>query len=165
MSPIAIRHAVPEDAAALMHLYSQPETQANTLHLPHMSPTLWQEKLANIGPGVQMLVAERDGKIVGQLTLEVQSRARRRHVAAFGMGVDPAFHRCGVGSALMTALVDLCDNWLQVTRIELTVFSDNLAAVKLYQKFGFAIEGTAARFAVRDGAMIDAHYMARIKPQ
>ena len=79
------------------------------------------------------------------------------------MGVDPAFHRRGIGSALMAAMIDLCDNWLQVTRIELTVFADNDNAIALYHKFGFRIEGTAQGFAMREGTLIDTHYMARVK--
>lgn len=163
MSQVTVRHATPEDAAVLTRIYSQPETQAGTLHLPHQSPSLWQERLANPRPHVTMLVACIDGQVVGQLTLEVMAVARRRHCATIGMGVDPAFHRRGVGKALMAAMVDLCDNWLQVTRIELTVFADNYQAMGLYQQFGFEIEGTARGFAVRDGQMIDTHYMARLK--
>ena len=34
MSQIVIRHAIPADAAALTRMYSQPEPQTNTLHLP-----------------------------------------------------------------------------------------------------------------------------------
>ncbi len=163
MSQIVIRHAVPEDAAVLTRMYSQPEPQADTLHLPFPSPTLWQDRLNNLRPGVHSLVATIDDQIAGQLTLEVQSVARRRHAATFGMGVDAAFQRRGVGSALMAAMIDLCDNWLQVTRIELTVFADNHKALGLYQKFGFEIEGTARRHAMRGGVMVDTHYMARLK--
>ena len=36
----------------------------------------------------------------------------------------------------------MCDNWLRVDRIELTVFVDNAPAIKVYKKFGFEIEGT-----------------------
>jgi len=163
MSQIVIRHATPEDAAALTRMYSQPEPQANTLHLPYTSPTLWQDRLNNPRPGVQSLVAVIDDQIAGQLTLEVHAVARRRHAATFGMGVDAHFQRRGVGSALMAAMIDLCDNWLQVKRIELTVFTDNHQALGLYQKFGFEIEGTARRHAMRDGVMVDTHYMARLK--
>ncbi|MDI9223328.1 GNAT family N-acetyltransferase [Pantoea sp. EA-12] len=163
MSQVTVRHAIPEDAAALTRLYSQPETQAGTLHLPYQSPVLWQERLNDLRPGQHRLVACIDEQVVGQLTLDGITVARRRHVASIGMGVDPAFHRRGVGSALMAAMIDLCDNWLQVTRIELTVFADNHKAIGLYQKFGFEIEGTAKHFAIRDGEMIDTHYMARLK--
>ncbi len=163
MSQIVVRHAIPDDAAALMQIYSQPETQAGTLHLPLPSPALWQERLQNARAGVTMLVALIEGVVAGQLTLEVLATARRRHCATFGMGVDPAFHRRGVGRALMSAMIDLCDNWLQVSRIELTVFTDNAKAIALYQQSGFEIEGTARRFAVRDGALIDAYFMARLR--
>lgn len=163
MSLITVRHTTPADAAALFQLYSHAETQADTLHLPLQSPALWQERLQNIRPGEQRLVACIEGQVVGQLTVSVLEVMRRRHTATIGMGVDPAFHRRGVGSALMAAMVDLCDNWLQVTRIELTVFTDNKAAMGLYQKFGFAVEGTARRHAMRNGEWVDTHYMARLK--
>jgi L-phenylalanine/L-methionine N-acetyltransferase len=42
------------------------------------------------------------------------------------------------------------------------VYTDNLAAVHLYRKFGFAIEGTCRAYAFRDGAYVDAYQMARL---
>ncbi|WP_353979103.1 GNAT family N-acetyltransferase [Salinicola endophyticus] len=163
MSQVTIRHATPDDAAALTQLYSQPETQSDTLHLPYQSPTLWQQRLTETRPSLVILVACIETRVVGQLTLDGFTVARRRHGATIGMGVDPAFHRRGIGKALMAAMIDLCDNWLQITRIELTVFVDNHKAIGLYQRFGFDIEGTAKRYAMRDGEMIDAYYMARLK--
>jgi GNAT superfamily N-acetyltransferase len=67
--------------------------------------------------------------VVGHLMLSVEPRPRRSHVATFGMSVDAAFHGRGVGSALMREMINLCDNWLRVERIELTVFADNAAAL------------------------------------
>lgn len=58
--------------------------------------------------------------------------------------------------------MELADNWLGLKCIELNVYTDNAAGVHLYQKFGFVIEGTARRFAVRGGDWVDAHYMARL---
>jgi len=91
MSPVTIRHATPTDVPALTRLYSQPETQTATLQLPYPSPTLWEQKLSNPRAGVHMLVACLDEQVVGQLTLEAMTAARRRHCATLGMGVDPAF--------------------------------------------------------------------------
>ena len=62
------------------------------------------------------------------------------------------WQRRGVGSALLHAAIDLADNWIGYTRLELTVFTDNAAAVALYRKFGFEIEGTLRGYAFRDGA-------------
>jgi putative acetyltransferase len=70
----------------------------------------------------------------------------------------------GVGSALMAALCDYADRWLGTLRIELTVYTDNEAALKLYRKFGFEIEGTMRGYAMRDGRYVDAYAMARFHP-
>jgi len=69
-----------------------------------------------------------------------------------------------VGSALIVAGLDLADRWLNYRRLELTVYTDNVAALGLYRKFGFVIEGTHRDFAFRDGRYVDAHAMARLNP-
>ena len=98
------------------------------------------------------------------LSLHVEPRPRRSHVATFGMAVAAHGHQgCGVASALMRTMIDMCDNWLRVERIELTVFADNAPAVAVYKKYGFEIEGTAKGYALRNGEYVDAYYMARIK--
>ncbi len=163
MSDIVIRHVTPEDAAALHRIYGQPDTQASTLHLPHASLQMWHARLATPQPNAHLLVACIDEEVVGQCALHVEDRARRRHAASLGMGVDDRYRQRGVGTALMREMVSLCDNWLQVSRMELTVFVDNGPAIALYQRFGFGIEGTARGFAIRHGELIDAHYMARVK--
>jgi putative acetyltransferase len=68
-----------------------------------------------------------------------------------------------VGTTLMEAAVDLAENWLNIGRIELEVFTDNVAALALYQKFGFVIEGTLRDFAFRDGRYVDSYLMARLR--
>ncbi len=60
-------------------------------------------------------------------------------------------------------MVDLADNWLGLTRLDLRVYVDNVPAITLYRKFGFEIEGTHQRFAFRDGEYVDAHVMARLR--
>ncbi len=82
---------------------------------------------------------------------------------AFGMAVRDDYHGRGVGTALMVALIELADNWLNLHRLELEVFVDNEAAIHLYQKFGFVIEGRLADFAFRDGEYADVFVMGRIR--
>jgi len=78
------------------------------------------------------------------------------------MAVRESARRQGVGSALMEAAIDLAEKWLAVQRIELEVFIDNEAAIGLYRKFGFVVEGTLRRYAFRDGKYVDVLAMARI---
>jgi L-phenylalanine/L-methionine N-acetyltransferase len=59
--------------------------------------------------------------------------------------------------------MDLANNWLGLTRLDLRVFVDNGSAVALYQKFGFEIEGNHAQFALREGEYVDAYVMARLR--
>ncbi len=49
-----------------------------------------------------------------------------------------------------------------VRRARADVHTDNVAAVALYRKFGFDIEGTARSYALRNGAYVDAYLVARL---
>jgi putative acetyltransferase len=115
--------------------------------------------------GLYHLVAWVDEEVVGHLGLETVTRPRRRHVGEIGMAVRDDWQGKGVGSALMEAALDLADNWLNLTRVELSVYVDNAAGVALYKKFGFEIEGTHRRFAFRGGEFVDAYSMARLTPR
>jgi putative acetyltransferase len=64
----------------------------------------------------------------------------------------------------MAALTDYADNWGHLLRIELTVYTDNHKAIKLYKKFGFEEEGVRRAYALRNGAYVDVLGMARLHP-
>lgn len=63
----------------------------------------------------------------------------------------------------MQAAVDMADKWLNLSRLELEVQVDNEAAIRLYKKFGFEIEGTLRKYTYRDGEYVDVFAMARLK--
>lgn len=158
---ITIRHAEPTDALALRDLYAMPQAQAGTLQLPYPPLSVWQQRLEN--GGLVALVAEVEGQLVGQISLHGEANPRRRHVASIGMGVRDDWTGKGVGSALLGAVLEMADDWLNLRRIELTVYGDNQGALALYRKFGFEQEGLARGYAFRRGEYVDALYMARIK--
>ncbi len=79
------------------------------------------------------------------------------------MAVRDDWQGKGVGTALMAACIDLADNWLNLTRLELEVYVDNEPAIRLYTKFGFEMEGTLRRNAFRNGEYVDSYAMARLK--
>ena len=110
-------------------------------------------------------MAELGGELVASAGLVAPGPAlRRRHVMGLGISVARAAQGQGVGGALMTALCDYADRWLNTLRIELTVYTDNDVALRLYQRFGFQIEGTFRGYAMRDGRYVDAFAMARLHP-
>jgi L-phenylalanine/L-methionine N-acetyltransferase len=69
----------------------------------------------------------------------------------------------GIGTALLTALIELADNWLDLRRLELCVFEDNAAAIALYARFGFRQEGVMRAYAYRDGRYVNSLAMARLR--
>ena len=85
-------------------------------------------------------------------------------MACIGMGVRDDWAGKGVGSVLLGAALEMADNWLNLQRVELTVYTDNQGALALYRKFGFVEEGLARGYAFRQGEYVDALYMARIRP-
>ncbi len=160
---ISIRHIEPRDAEAVHRMFSGERASAGTLQIPYQSAERLRVRLADPPEHLYSLVASVDDEVVGTAGLNLITRPRRRHVAELAIVVHDDWQGRGVGTALMTALMDLADNWLNVERIELTVFADNKAAVALYKRFGFEVEGTFRRYAFRDGAYVDALAMARLR--
>ena len=161
---IKVRRAELRDAEAMQTTFSSPEAQAGTLQMPLPSVEMWRKRLSESAPTDYLLVAEVDGEVVGNLGLHAASSSpRRKHAASIGMSVRDDWHRRGVGSALMVAALDIADNWHNYARLELTVYTDNVAALALYRKFGFEMEGTHKRYAYRDGRYVDAYAMARLR--
>jgi putative acetyltransferase len=79
------------------------------------------------------------------------------------MAVRDDWQGKGAGTALMQAAIELADKWLNLTRLELEVYTDNEPAIRLYKKFGFAVEGTLTQYSFRDGQYVDSHLMARLR--
>ncbi len=159
---ITIRRAEPGDYAAVTRIFQGPMVVWGTLRLPYPSAESWRKRLTEPAEGYYGLLACVEGEVVGELGLLTFPRSpRRQHAATIFMAVRDDWQGRGIGSALMQAAVDLADRWLNITRLELEVYSDNEPAVRLYQKFGFVIEGTLKAFGFRDGAYVDAYSMAR----
>lgn len=172
---LQIRKTEPSDAKAIRDLFVPKSVYKQTLQLPYPALDMWAQRLSNIPNHVHSYVAvindensednnaQNNEHIVGNLALMLSTQDRQRHSASLGMAVKEGFQGQGIGSALMSTAIDLADNWLNLHRLELTVYTDNEPAIGLYKKFGFEIEGEARDFAFRDGAYVNAYYMARIK--
>ncbi|MGH8802394.1 MAG: GNAT family N-acetyltransferase [Casimicrobiaceae bacterium] len=157
-----VRRAEVGDAAAVARTMATPRALAGTLQLPYPSASMWEKRIGELPADDHLLVAEAGGEVVGNAGLHRAGRSpRRRHAGIIGMSVRDDWHGRGVGSALLAAVIDLAENWAGYTRLELIVYADNAAALALYRKFGFTVEGTLRNYALRDGDYVDAYAMAR----
>ncbi len=165
---ITIRRIRADDASAIVRMMGDPAVYPSLMQMPYPSEEAHRTRIVEgLAPGkVDLsLVAERDGKLVGSAGLHpVGPALRRRHVMTFGISVVPEACGQGVGTALLQAICDYADRWMGALRIELTVYVDNAAAIALYRKFGFAVEGRHGAYAMRDGSFVDAFTMARFHP-
>jgi putative acetyltransferase len=150
-----------EDVAAL---FNAPKCRWGTMQMPYQSRDEIKRKLENPSTGLHRLVAVLNPpeKVVGMISVHA-FQGRRSHVGSLGIFVHDDYQNQGIGSQLMQAVIDLAFNWLNLKRLELTVYTDNKNAIHLYEKYGFEIEGTMQKYAFRDGAYISAHTMARLK--
>ncbi len=161
---LVIRAFEPADWPGVADLWAQPLVQRNTLQLPLQSRDAARRRIESVPEGRQRLLALRGELVVGLASVQPNPRWRQRHVGDIGLMVHDAHHRQGIGSALLAALLELADQWLGLARLQLTVYADNAAALALYQKFGFEIEGMLRWHALRDGAYVDSCSMARLRP-
>lgn len=144
-------------------LYREPVVTRQTLQMPFLSPEIWRKRLESNDERVMQLVALHEGAVIGNITLEQFSRIRRSHAGSFGMGVARTWQGKGVGSKLLAAALDIADNWMNLRRVELTVYADNEAAIGLYRKFGFETEGLLRDYGLREGRWVDVLSMARLR--
>lgn len=157
------------DAAQLHAIATHPAVARGTLQMPSMELGAVEERTAIRKPGLYRYTAVAqhvDGRerVAGSAILFQPQNPRLAHGAGLGISVHPDYWGIGVGSRLMSAVVDLADNWLALRRIELDVFTDNAPAISLYERFGFLREGTRRVQAFGDGRWNDSYFMARLAP-
>ncbi|NTJ42813.1 GNAT family N-acetyltransferase [Agrobacterium larrymoorei] len=159
---VIIRGIRPDDAEAATRVLNMPGVRHGTLRQPFQSISQTHRYIEELTPADIVIVAEWHGIFLGQAGLYAQ-RGRRRHAASLGLGIHDDFTGKGIGNLFLKTLLDAADNWHDLKRIELNVFTDNLGAVHLYEKFGFAKEGVMRQYAFRNGTYADCYLMARLR--
>ena len=162
---VTIRPPLPSDLEGLHRLLTHPAVGRTTMQIPSTEFSRIKERIEPRRTGLHRLVAIIENQVVGNITVWQYSNPRTAHVGYLGMMVDPDYWGVGIGTQLMTEILDIADNWLNLKRVELEVNTDNPPAVGLYEKFGFVIEATKRFHAYGDGRWADSHFMARIKPK
>jgi ribosomal protein S18 acetylase RimI-like enzyme len=105
-------------------------------------------------------VAEFQGEIIANLNCRGGTRKATKHAVTLGMSVSKAWRNLGVGSMLLQHAVEWAKENPFVSRIELNVFTENSAAIHLYSKFGFQIEGLRKESIFRNNKYNDDFVMA-----
>ena len=166
---LLIREAEVEDAAALVSFLNRVSVETDFTSLDGDGILLTSEEMeiflnkqASSDNQITLLAFLND-KIAGIVNITADQRKRVRHIGDFFIVIGKKYWNNGLGSLLLEEVVE----WAQASgilrRLQLTVQTRNLAAVHLYQKHGFAIEGRQERGAyIEEGEFIDVYLMGRL---
>lgn len=159
-----IEPARPEDAAAFVEYLKIIGGESNNLTFGAEGlPVTVEEEAAFLrgygaNPRNIMLAAWEEGRLIGNAHLESFSRPRIAHRADIGITVRKQAWGRGVGTALLEGLIAHArEQGIEI--IELQVRSDNLRAIRLYEKFGFVKIGRYPGFLKVDGVNVDCDLM------
>ena len=106
-------------------------------------------------------VALENGAVVGWCDVLREFAHVRQHVGTLGMAVAASHRGKGVGSALIGKAIEHASR-RGISRIELTVHTENAVAYALYSSMGFSLEGTQKNAWLIDGVYFNVHSMARL---
>lgn len=101
---------------------------------------IWRERIVNT------LFAFVDGVPAGLVGHVRQPRIKQRHIVhVVGFYVKPEYRGMGIGNQLLKVMMDKIRSYPGVTKVSLGVNTPQLAALKIYQNFGFEIVGELKR--------------------
>lgn len=149
--PLAIRPAQKRDAAATLACINRAggETDFLTFGRNQFPGSMSDEEhfiqRMQDASNSLMLLAEIDGRVVGILTFEGGQTPRIQHTGEFGISVLQEYWGLGIGSQLVASLIEWARSTGIIRKINLRVHTNNLRAIKLYERFGFKVEGQISR--------------------
>jgi putative acetyltransferase len=163
---IIIRSLRLSDAADITAIMHMPGVLWGTTLLPSTTAETWYKTIEDwiADEHIHVFVAEVNAKVVGIVQLKV-GKGREGHVGDIAMAVHDMYQGQGIGKMLLITVIDLADNWLNLLRLELDVYTDNERAITLCKHFDFEIEGKKRCDAFRGGTYIDSYIMGRLRPQ
>lgn len=96
-----------------------------------------------------------DGEtVVGWVDITPSSNPRLSHRGFLGMGILTSHRRQGLGTQLLQAAIEHAKK-IGLEKIELSVYSENLAAIALYKKVGFQKMGYIRNYRKLEGKYFD----------
>ena len=158
---IIIRKAEKSDARAIIE-YLQVvggESDYITFGKDEFEKTVAEEEMfiENISntKNALFILAEMDGKIIGNLSFAGGPRKRIEHVGEFGVTVLKDYWGIGVGTALVRELIQWSRESGIIRKINLRSRTDNFSAISTYENLGFVQEGIRTRDLCIDGKFYD----------
>ncbi len=167
---VIIRQIVDDDAADYLALGHQLDRESTLLMLEpeerNWTVEEQRQRIINLRTQGGMIFVVEEPTIntkplIGFLGAERGHFQRNRHSMYIVVALLKAFTGQGIGKRLFAELEAWCRTE-GIQRLELTVQTHNVPALRLYQHCGFDIEGTKRRSLRISGQFVDEYYMGKI---
>jgi ribosomal protein S18 acetylase RimI-like enzyme len=159
---VQIRRVTPDEAPLyrrirLEALRLSPEAFGSTFERESAQSDAWfAERLATS----EVLGAWHGADLVGVVGFRAQEGSKEAHKGLlWGMYVQPAFRKEGLAGRLLDALLALAKG--RVELVQLAVWDGNIAARRLYERFGFVAYGTELNALKQNGVYYNEVLMAK----
>lgn len=162
-----IREIKIEDAENLIKLIKKVENQSDFMLMEPGERKTTMEQQRKLLERIEqqknstIFVAEVESKLVGYLIAMGGNVRRTEHSAYIVIGILQNYRGKGIGTELFNNVVEWAYKH-NVSRLELTAVTENKAALTLYKKSGFEIEGTKRNSLIIDGTPFDEYYMSKL---
>lgn len=162
-----IRPATPDDAGELLALRLQLDRETRfMMYEPGERPDdidLQRREIQGISAreNATLLLVHVGNRLAGLVEVDGGIFRRNRHSATIVIGILQEFSGRGIGNRLL----EEAEAWAVphgIHRLELTVMTHNQAAIRLYRRRGFEIEGTRRDSLRVDGIPTDEYLMAKL---
>ncbi len=137
---VTLRLLEVSDRDQLLDMFSTMSDKALEWGMPPYAKETIDRWMSNIEKLIP-LIAIFNEKIVGYASVFRHTHPREKGVSDMGIYLHQDFHGVGLGTAMTETVLSIAKEQ-GLHRISLHVAEDNIAAVKLYKKLGFIIEGT-----------------------
>ena len=160
---VVIRRAASVDADAICAIHNEGiSDRVATLDTTLRTGSATREWLAERGERHPVLVAERDGRVVGWGSLNrFNARAAYDDVADFSVYVERGWRGKGIGRELLEALVAEASA-IGFHKMVLAALAHNAAGLALYTRAGFTHVGVYREQGQLDGRWVDVVIMEKL---
>lgn len=108
-----------------------------------------------------ILICILEGEFAGYAIIHGYKPSKIKHIASIHLAVKAEHHRQGIGQTLMEEV----ENWSKeraITRLEVSVMTHNVSALRLFEKMGFQHEGKRLQSVMLNNLFIDEYTLSKI---